>query len=804
MKALVIRPNPPLIFHFLAVAAFLGGACSVVAADIKKLMPQTGDHTSMWWVDGFPGTVAGARWHRCIQTGNYTMVLDTEKLSIPYLGPTSPGIEYGSMGEWPADKAAKLTLAIDVGGVRYTCVRGGEWTKNTGPRLVESGRFLQRGDVTDLVFKSEAGETLDVEARFETVAWAERLAFILAVRGIGEGASAMRVSLSSAQGKLTQKIELSGETSEWQEVALSFDPVSFEKAPATDVVKVEANVVGSSDALPIEFDAARSWHRINLDGIKPTLPAGANPDENDSLERIKLTLSNPSGKQSVARLLFAKSRGGIKQRIGSPITGVTAVLRDKEGQPTGIPVQLSKNWHTRPEGGVYSGIWFHGFSQVRLPAGEEVDLELTIAYGHWGGVAAASHAQLSLIGWGSNQHWSQSALGSWGESICFEPAQVQRQCTITDVRPLMLNGGAEGKKWRWTCNVGGGNIFSMTDPEGKHVPHSGMRTYYHRYGPCLTEVTFAGNLGDGISHSSTVSLGRSDDIVRGTYRIRLDVHAATDFSRLALFQIGADNYNFTRENQIAFGDETGLTKEWKTTPGGNVYHTKPTECQGASPWFSLHDGQSPKEDTKYKAWANRGVVIRKWKARLGGKDSKPWFAERGLTRHRTDTTTLDLVPPPGVTRLEAGDFVEATIEHLVLPQSAGDYYGPNEELRVALTAHGNTWEMAAREAVENSRKVEVTEGELDHLYPDIRVKSTGDRAAFNLVGGLGYVPVTITGLSAHDGFALEIDGEAVDQSVHGNDFWQTDFDPGTGTWSRTYNIPAGASGGRDIHLIRAD
>ena len=36
----------------------------------------------------------------------------------------------------------------------------------------------------------------------------------------------------------------------------------------------------------------------------------------------------------------------------------------------------------------------------------------------------------------------------------------------------------------------------------------------------------------------------------------------------------------------------------------------------------------------------------------------------------------------------------------------------------------------------------------------------------------------------------EIDGKALDQSVHGNDFWQTDYDPSTRRWSRTFNIPA--------------
>ncbi len=141
------------------------------------------------------------------------------------------------------------------------------------------------------------------------------------------------------------------------------------------------------------------------------------------------------------------------------------MLRDADGNPTGIPVQLSKNWHTKPEGGVYSGTWFHGFSQVRLPAGATVELELTLSYGHWGGVPAASHAQLSLIGWGSNQHWSQSAIGAWGESICYEPEQQQANCTITDVRPVMVTVGKDGPQWRWTGNVGGGDFFRCFDPE---------------------------------------------------------------------------------------------------------------------------------------------------------------------------------------------------------------------------------------------------------------------------------------------------------------------------------------------------
>ena len=221
-----------------------------------------------------------------------------------------------------------------------------------------------------------------------------------------------------------------------------------------------------------------------------------------------------------------------------------------------------------------------------------IELELTLAYGHWGGVAAASHAQLCLIGWGSNQLWDQSALGAWGESICYEPDQVQANCTITDVRPAMVRSDGKEERWGWTSNVGGGDFFRLFDPAGNRVAHAAMRTTYHRQGPCLTEVTYAGRIGAGITHATTVSLARTDDIVRGVYRLRLDVNKATDFSRFVIFQIGADTYNSTRERKMALGNESGLVKEWDTQWGGNTYRTAPMECTGRIPWASLHEARA--------------------------------------------------------------------------------------------------------------------------------------------------------------------------------------------------------------------
>ena len=101
--------------------------------------------------------------------------------------------------------------------------------------------------------------------------------------------------------------------------------------------------------------------------------------------------------------------------------------------------------------------------------------------------------------------------------------------------------------------------------------------------------------------------------------------------------------------------------------------------------------------------------------------------------------------------------------------------------------------MIHREAAGADRHIEMTAGELMRSFPDIRIEADNNAARFKLTGGLGFVPITFTGLTANSEFQLTIDGQPLDQSVHGNDFWQTDYDPTTKTWSRTYNIPAAGS-----------
>lgn len=614
-----------------------------------------------------------------------------------------------------------------------------------------------------------------------------------------EGDITLRFSRGGETLTATSPIKKDGEPTV---VTLPFDPVGltpFAEGEEEDLL-VTATEHATGTVRPVAFERYPGWHRINLDAIAPISPPGVEGPSHDAIERVALRIRNPTATELPARLLFEKTAGGIHQRIGTPITGISAMLRDREGNPTGIPVQLSKNWHNDSRAGEHSGQWFHGISQLRIPPRSETELELVLSYGHWGGVPAASHAQLSLIGWGSNQRWDQSALGAWGESVCYEPDQAQGGAMITDVRPLLVTPMNQRGPWGWTNNVGGGDFFRLFDPGGTRRPPAGVKADYHRYGPCLTEVAYSGRNTEGVKHSVTTSLGRTDDLVRATYRLRLDVTEAFPFSRFVLFQIGADTYNKSHEQKHAFGNEDGLIAERTSSPGGNAYKTGITPLPGEIPWISMQDGAPPdRREEEQGAWANRGLVIRSWKAVLGGKPAGPCFAEHGTGSGTAASSTIDLVPPGDVTSLLPGDFVEATIEYLVIPQSSKDYLGPDTTLLEALEKHGNTWKMVHREASGNHRVVEVPKGTLIRRYPDIRVELRRGKADFTVAGGHGYVPLTFTGLRRHAGYDLSVDGAPLDQSVHGGDFWQTDYDPARGTWSQTFNLPLRSG---EVHRIQ--
>jgi hypothetical protein len=155
---------------------------------------------------------------------------------------------------------------------------------------------------------------------------------------------------------------------------------------------------------------------------------------------------------------------------------------------------------------------------------------------------------------------------------------------------------------------------------------------------------------------------------------------------------------------------------------------------------------------------------------------------------------IELAPPPDVSELLPGDFLEAQLEYIILPAVAHDYYGPDEGFRTALNAGANTWRLVHREAALSAGlKANVAIGQLKSTFP-LEVAANGDRAEFSLSGPPGYLPVTISGLKGRRNPLLQLLGadgkwQTIDLSAKGNDYWQTDYDTATGAWACTYTVP---------------
>ncbi len=1015
-------------------------------------LPAATQWTSIHWEGGMPEL--GASGQRVVESGAFWVSQNTGSLNISAFGgfgDNHPGAYAAYDLDAEADpkenspqfkRRAVVTrrpmptglrvITITVDGIKYEIKRGKPWDGKTGPRLIESGRFLQRADILGLDAIDSAGRKLDGEFRFETTAWPDRLTFSLharpplesipegqscfgvrgggfgltgsnhhvsphhpsfnaqqftfelwvyvpedattasrqtpwiACRGANEespggfgfalGGSRLAARFNGTGGRTGARLLVSPvvtKTEAWNHVALTFDgsscaffvngipagraqtdgPRAASEAPLTlgrrgdghgdgyhfkgavDEVRLHTRVLTAAeigaiaarksmpdpgDGFTLSFDEkvaakdqrvrnewkdVRMWMRIGKDGGNndpngywdgPT-PADASgwhrgfltvrpddrwpePDQgvrlmaedkdtgavlpvtkdaalgcfkvdldsvrgtgqgNDILERVRLRLSKPSQTNvAMARVMFTKTGAGLRHAKGTPITGITAVLRTPDGIPTGIPVQLSKNWHTRPEAGEFTGQWFHGVTMINLDySGREAELELALAYGHWGRLPAVTHSQLSLIGWGSNQLWDQAALGSWGENFCFEPDRAQRGNIVMDVRPLMVTG-MRGEQWNWTNNVGGADWFIIEPPApgSMRLKSTDVRTAYVSQGPCLSKVVYSALMSPPayrpgvMSTRAEVSIGRTTDIARASYRLRLDVVNRVDVGRCTIFQMGSEQYNYPREESFALGDAGGLLHAWKPTPhgkeDGRTILGTPREMKGVTPWVSLHGGKDPL-DARTGAYADRGFIIRSWQAVLGGKPANPWIVERdSLPPKRLRTVTLDLVAPPDVKTLVAGDYVEAIIEHVVIPQRVEDYYGPDESLRDALRKHSAP-EMVLREAKVGAREVTASVGQLRSLHPSVSVECQDNRAEITLAGGVGHVPLRFSGLTlpprrirvllggkpgipaTPDNPAVPaVPGEPLDPTTHGPEFWQIEPSLDRRSYAFVINLPA--------------
>ncbi len=580
--------------------------------------------------------------------------------------------------------------------------------------------------------------------------------------------------------------------------------------------QVSATAVNPScGELPVAYDEQRGIHTVDISAVS----VGGRSDSTnyDEYERVLFTVKNNSERKICLPVTFEKRKGALFS-----ITGMSPVIRDPATlEPTGIQVQISKNWHSYGKDvaeNAYKrnneGPWYRGSTAITAEANGTAEYEYTCAYGRWGGVYATSHAQLGLIGYTDTAclRWDQAALGSWGESVTYDPDKGLMRSRIDDVRPFLVTSPISGySQYNWTGNVGGADFLCYTGLLGKKVSLSEQKVIYRAQAPNMTDVVYSGFTADGkIKFDITVNMGRTDDVVRVYYTLAYTFMEDTYFSNLAFFKLCAENYSDNTYTRYAYGDANGAYATGNTLVDMSCKYLREHKRLAASGndfWFSLYAATDDEEN------ADSVMIIREYSADINGAHyNMPSYTicDTGDGDMRQPGCEIS-VPKGAGAKVAAGSSVQMTVEHLVLPAVIDDYYGESGYLNTPeYAAIAGTWKASYKQVTSGAVSCNASIGTVVSDYP-LEIKSEAGEipAQFSLTGGLGYTAVRISGLESYAGYMLQAkSGSAwvnVTQSGNkdnANDFWQTQFDSRTGTYSRTYNLENSPSGSAETHEYR--
>jgi hypothetical protein len=551
-------------------------------------------------------------------------------------------------------------------------------------------------------------------------------------------------------------------------------------------------------------------HRVLGDGhsYEIRLPrGGGNQMTNDKYTvTIDTTDTNHTGDDPKNQLL-KKVKMNFHVEGPKRITGVSGILRDPTTkEPTGIHVQMSKNWHVDRNPALYDAYWWTGIAHVRVPTNTVTELELVVAYQYYNDLHAVSHSQLSLLGWATNGLWEEVGLGANGESITFEPHGHHRRQMILDTRPWLTcalgsGNGCNGSpdNTQWTENHGGGDFLNAIDVRGQYQYLVEDTVYHNMNGPRLTNATYEGITQDtNIDVKRTVSTWTADDFVRHLHSFKytfLKEVNGNNYPRFAMYTLGGDNYNYVQFPWFTYGmgseSELGdalvpidpVLKDLKDFYYDSDFFQvdAPVGCGGdssSSCWFAMVTNPSINIDQR----GNRGIVVRNFHGVLNGE---PWPPANGddvspftfsMIKSRQNgsaqnTVSIELGLPnsfiddvkDGKAKFKLGDYLESDIELFLPPRQTRDYFGKSDRLKAWLTEadvdvdYHNGWKVIAKEAVAGDElSVEIFTGSLERKYhPRVHVDCS-DFARFNIVipsGMPGILPITISGVSSQEEFS---------------------------------------------------
>ena len=820
-------------------AADTGRDTSTDTADAPPVVPGVagrvadGEYGYLYWPGNFRPAAGGYATVRHVRTGHYGLAFDVSDGSLDHLGALVGPVDPADAlldDPVPSFPAAAVRYAVESDGVVFdaSTFAGSDGSTANPSRLSEAGRYMQRIDIPRVSYAGSSATgvvrlaampghfvlthavegagplaariVLDGDAfrALDRTTWLDegRAATLTDSTGAGwhilaqasatltrdaSGAVSVR-SGDSASGVASVLLAPVDATSDAQ-LALLLEPDSAVGVRYTQLDRAGARVGATQDAV---WDPERGVYAVTLgsmsDGGAPASVDWWDTSHHTWYNRHELTLRNDLDTPVSVPVAFDGDGGATYTIVsGAP------VLRDTALEPVGAPVQVSKNWHDGPS-------WYRLYTSLEVPPGGD-SLELTFAHSRWGTVYAVSHAQLCLVGWGVNQHWDESALGAFGESITYDPDLTLGRAMVDDVRPFLVNAAGE---WKWTGNVGGADFLVYVDGDGARQRLGAMKTDYAYTGPNLTKVTYAGVTADGRIHARiTTQLGRTNDMVRAYYHLSYEVLEDVRYDRLALFQVAADGYADNRFTRYATGYAGGVTSTGDIATDGATGYANDADrglsLLGDSPWVMLY-GATAAAESLPEHLADVGFVVRAYEAHIGDTVTTTPSINLVHTRNGPHQVAFELGVPFAADApvIPAGSRIEATVEYLVPPSVQSLYYGPSTDLLFLSAGTFGQPEMMRTLAAGNALAVEVHAGELQRLHPpELRATALDEAARFTLSGGLGYTPITFHGLARPDGWRLESrSGETwtrVDQSVEGNDYWQA-HEASDGSFDLIFNV----------------
>lgn len=729
----------PLTFKYCGLLAFIASTLFLPFQSAKAIVHNNDNYGYIYWehgtfIDGRQGGTEAKTFARnnpnlIIQTGYYSLRLDCDDMKLTGFDSLNGSDYITALNEDVSNfTSATLNLFVYKGGVRYQCksaiIQGASGDQYV--RIIENGQYVQRFDHMGLIFRDYYGNELGVTGRLEITAWPDRVGFQLDFLDV-PGVTRTTIQLITPNG--TQLLRDTGN----DRAFLLVEPQNQGKISNLNASSWVNAAYDKTTNVPLAYSYNAEEAAVHID-----IPASSvlYPRDNDRVDEFIIELKNPFASQQNLPLVFDQIP------LTSAITGTVMVLcHENDGSPLGEPVQISKNWHIT-ESVIHKGRWLRGSTMLTMAPNETKRLRLRVIYGYWAGAATASYSQLSLIGFGGNWKWDESALGAWGESLTIDPTQHLAGAFMADIRPTFTTPmNVNTSSYNWTENVGGGDFLIYQDATNTRIGLKRLKTAYKWTGPNLTEVLYSGiTTDDKIRANYGVTLGRTNDYQRRFFDYKYEFLQNVTPNRLVYLQMAADHYLGPNFQNYFSGHYGGLTGTYTASPGGNTY-------KGSQPfsnrWVAIEDSDTSSGSEQFHSY--RGLLD--YGSTLNGSQLNTYLHHYGRT-YGVDRTLFDLSANSTSRNYNAGDVVEGKLGLIMMPKTSQDYWGSDSEFAGRLTSHTTPWEGVYRELFYNRHMApSVSSGTLLNNYPiEIQANNSSTVLAqfqLSVNQGVGHVPVIL-------------------------------------------------------------